>query len=127
PLAIAFTQPNIISVGSLVGEIDKNNLFIGHAGSRANAGSRNFAAGNGILRMYARNATGKLVSAGMISQRSEHLRRIWAIALDDEMTVHQLLQAEYYHPVVEEMIQSALQDIARRMKPSPYPLGLRAL
>lgn len=40
------------------------------------------------------------------------------------MTVHELLAVPYYHPVVEEMIQSAVQDIARTMQASPYPFGL---
>jgi len=127
PLAIAFTQPDIISVGALFGELDKDNLLIGQARSRANGRSRILSEDDGLLRIYARKDTGKLLGASMIGQRAEHLGQMLALALDQNMTAHQLLQATYYHPVVEEMIQSALQDIARRMKPSPYPLGLRAL
>lgn len=127
PLAIAFTQPDIISVGASFGELDKDNLLIGQARSQANGRSRILSHDDGLLRIYARKDTGKLLGASMIGQRAEHLGQMLALALDQEMTVHQLLQAAYYHPVVEEMIQSALQDVARRMKPSPYPLGLRAL
>lgn len=127
PLTIAFTQPDIISVGVLFGALDKDNLCIGQARSQANGRSLILSDDDGLLRIYARKDTGELLGASMIGQRAEHLGQMLALALEQNMTVHQLLQATYYHPVVEEMIQSALQDIARRMKPSSYPLGLRAL
>src|SRR5699024_78253 len=104
PLAIAFTQPDIISVGALFGELDKDNLLIGQARSRANGRSRILSEDDGLLRIYARKDTGKLLGASMIGQRAEHLGQMLALALDQNMTAHQLLQATYYHPVVEEMI-----------------------
>ncbi len=127
PLAIAFTQPDIISVGALFGALDKDNLLIGQARSRANGRSRILSDADGLLRIYAQKDTGKLLGASMVGPRAEHLGQMLALALEQEMTAHQLLQATYYHPVVEEMIQSALQDIVRRMAPSPYPLGLAPL
>ena len=59
-----------------------------------------------------------------VGPRGEHVAQLLAVAMEQGMTAEQLLQVPYYHPVVEEMIQSALQDIARQLPHSELPLGL---
>src|SRR5690625_2596478 len=89
PLAIAFTQPDIISVGGLFGALDKDNLLIGQARSRANGRSRILSDADGLLRIYAQKDTGKLLGASMVGPRAEHLGQMLALALEQEMTAHQ--------------------------------------
>lgn len=123
-LAIAFTQPDIISVGASFSDLDEDAILIGTAYSTNDGRSRILSSVPGVLRIYADKKTGKLLGAAMVGTRAEHIAQFLALAISQEMTVHELLAVPYYHPVVEEMIQSAVQDIVRTMPESPYPFGL---
>src|SRR5690625_8030755 len=81
PLAIAFTQPDIISVGALFGALDKDNLLIGQARSRANGRSRILSDADGLLRIYAQQDTGKLLGASMVRPRAEQCGQMLCLAL----------------------------------------------
>ena len=124
PLAIAFTQPDIISVGVSFSDLNEDDVLIGVAYSKNDGRSRILSSIPGILRIYADKKTGKLLGAAMLGTRAEHIAQFLALAIEQKMTVHELLAVPYYHPVVEEMIQSAVQDIARTMQASPYPFSL---
>lgn len=123
-LAIAFTQPDIISVGSSLSELNEDDILTGVAYSKNDGRSRILSSTPGILRIYADKKTGKILGAAMVGARAEHIAQFLALAIAQKMTVHELLAIPYYHPVVEEMVQSAVQDIARTMQESPYPFGL---
>ncbi len=127
PLAIAFTQPDIISVGAQFSDLDLAHTVIGQSRSQANGRSRILSQQDGLLRIYAHKHTGQLLGASMIGVRAEHISHMLALALEQKMTAHELLNGPFYHPVVEEMIQMALQDIVRQMPAHPYPLGLKPL
>jgi len=122
-LAIAFTQPDIISVGQRLSELAPAHTIIGTARTSTNGRSRILTDAEGILRIYADKTRATILGASMIGARAEHVAQFLALAIDNELTIYELLAAPFYHPVVEETIQSALQDIARQLEPSPYPLG----
>lgn len=126
-LAIAFTQPDIISVGASFTDLDEDETLIGAAYSKNDGRSRILSSKEGVLRIYADKKDGRLLGAAMVGARAEHLGQYLALAISQKMTAHELLAAPFYHPVVEEMIQSALQDIARKMPESPYPFGLTVM
>lgn len=64
----------------------------------------------------------------MIGVRAEHLAHTLAMSIERRETVASLLEVPYYHPVVEEMLQSALLDAAKKLEiRSDHPLGLRLL
>jgi dihydrolipoamide dehydrogenase len=61
----------------------------------------------------------------MVATGGEHLAHLLAWAIQRGETAHDLLALPFYHPVVEEMLQTALRDIAAQLPPfNPYPLGL---
>lgn len=125
PIAIAFTNPDIISVGASFDELNPDDILIGTAHSKSNGRSLVLSEHAGILRIYADKQNGKLLGASMLGMRAEHLAQFLALALEREDTAHELLSIPFYHPVVEEMVQSALQDIARHIPdPAGLPLGL---
>lgn len=127
PLAIAFTQPDIMSVGTSFDDLSEDEILIGTAQTQNDGRSRILSSTEGVLRIYADKKDGKLLGASMIGARGEHIAQFLAVALAQELTVHELLAAPFYHPVVEELVQSALQDIARKLETRPYPLGLTPL
>lgn len=126
-LAIAFTQPDIVSVGMSYDALPKDGVLIGTAYTEQDGRSRILSSTAGVLRVYADKEEGQLLGASMVGVRGEHIAQFLALAISQQMTVHQLLSAPYYHPVVEEMVQSALQDIARHMCTRAYPFGLTPL
>lgn len=126
-LAIAFTQPDIFSVGTSFSDLDEDEILIGTAYSEKDGRSRILSSKKGVLRIYADKKEGRLLGAAMVGARAEHLAQFLALSISQKMTAHELLAAPYYHPVVEEMVQSAVQDIVRQMDTSPYPFGLTAI
>ena len=124
PLAIAFTQPDIVSVGASFEQLSEDDIFIGSALTETDGRSRILSKKPGVLRIYADRKDGKLLGASMIGARAEHIAQFLALALTQKLDVYQLLDTPFYHPVVEELVQTALRDIARQMELSIYPLGL---
>lgn len=124
-LAIAFTNPDVISVGARFDQLKQDDILIGTATSQANGRSKVISDREGVLRLYADKSSGKLLGASMVGVRAEHVAQLLALAIEREETAHSLLQLAFYHPVVEEIIQSALQDIARHIPdPAGLPFGL---
>jgi len=127
-IGIAFADPDIITVGASFNSIDEKAILIGTALGRSNGRNRILHGTNDILRLYADATTGKLLGAAMLGKRAEHLAHLLALAIDRGETAHSLMELPFYHPTVEEMLQSALQDIARKIpKEHGLPLGLSPL
>ena len=82
-----------------------------HRRSRARAAQRNY----GSLHVYAARATGRLQGAEMCAPAAEHLAHLLALAVQQKLTVHQLLGMPFYHPVLEEGLRTALRDAARQL------------
>ena len=114
PLAIVFTEPEIARVGvaydalpdnALVGQSDFAKL--GRAIIMNDLG--------GPLRIYAAPDSGRLLGAEMAVTGAEHLAHQLAWLIQQQVTVTDALLLPYYHPVLEEGIRSALQDLRRKL------------
>lgn len=128
PLAMAFTDPDVVSVGARFDELNHDQVRIGVGTGAGNGRARVLHEPDSLLRVYADASTGRLLGAAMVGVRGEHLGHLLAWAMQRGETAHGLLQLPFYHPVVEEMLQSALQDIARHTQPDKtLPLGLQRL
>ena len=66
----------------------------------------------GVLRVYADKATGRLLGAEAIGPAVEHLAHLLAWAHQMHMTIPQMLEMPFYHPVIEEGLRTALRDAA---------------
>jgi hypothetical protein len=70
----------------------------------------------GLLNLYAQTATGRFLGAEMVAPEGEHLAHLLAWALQNRMTVEQMLEMPYYHPVLEEGLRTALHDVNAKMR-----------
>ena len=70
----------------------------------------------GHLRVYAEPATGRFLGAEMAGPDAEHIGHLLAWALQNRMTVAQMLEMPFYHPVVEEGLRTALRELAANVK-----------
>ncbi|HKT97573.1 MAG TPA: dihydrolipoyl dehydrogenase [Paraburkholderia sp.] len=128
PLAIAFTDPDIVSVGARLSDLDADRTVIGAADGLSNGRSRVLHEPLSLLRVYVDKADGRLLGAAMLAARGEHLAHLLALAIERGETAASLLEMPYYHPVVEEMLRGALQNaVAQLGEARCLPLGLRVL
>ncbi|GGC11746.1 dihydrolipoyl dehydrogenase [Oxalicibacterium flavum] len=111
PLAIAFTDPQIAAVGRTVRDLERGKYECGQV-SFANQGrSRVMRQNRGLLRLYGERGTHRLLGAEMVGPRAEHLAHLLAWACQAGLTVDQLLDMPYYHPVIEEGVRTAMRDL----------------
>ncbi|SDY03721.1 dihydrolipoyl dehydrogenase [Nitrosomonas sp. Nm33] len=115
PLGIVFSDPGIAVIGSHFRSLDVNDIAIGevyfdHQG-RARAAQRN----KGMLRVYAKLGSGQLLGAEICAPAGEHMAHLLALAIDQSLTVWDLLRMPFYHPVLEEGLRTALRNLAAKL------------
>ncbi len=115
PLSIVFSDPDIASVGESFDRLDMTRTVIGTAQGSGNGRSRILGAEGNLVRVYADRVDGTLRGASLIAIHGEHLAHLLAWAIQRGETVNGLLAVPYYHPSIEEMLQSALKDAARQI------------
>jgi len=116
PLGIVFSDPGIAMVGQSFAEIDRQNIVVGEASFEDQGRSRIMLRNNGLLRIYAGARSGLFLGAEMIGPRAEHIGHLLAWAHQSGMTVPQMLDMPFYHPVIEEAVRTALRDANMQLK-----------
>jgi len=113
---VNFCDPNICQVGARWSELNMEKTAIGEV--RMNPVGRALIMGKnkGIIRVYGDNQSGKLLGAEMFCAKGENLGHLLAWCIQKNMTVGELLQLPFYHPVIEEALQSALYDLYAKVE-----------
>lgn len=115
PLRVVFSDPQLAMVGQPHAQLDPSAILTGAADftgqSRAMVELRN----RGLLHVYAERETGRVLGAEMAVPDAEHLAHQLAWAIQQGLTVRQMLAFPYYHPVVEEGLREALRDLAGKL------------
>ncbi|VFS46611.1 dihydrolipoamide dehydrogenase [Budvicia aquatica] len=78
--------------------------------------SRVMLRNKGLLHVYGEQGTGRFLGAEMIGPGAEHIAHLLAWAHQQEMTVGQMLDMPFYHPVIEEGLRTALRDLESKLK-----------
>lgn len=121
PLAIVFSDPQIALVGQSFKTLNAHHagtFAIGEVSFENQGRSRMMLQNRGLLRLYAQYSSGCLLGAEMIGPRVEHLAHLLAWACQTKMTVPQMLEMPFYHPVVEEGLRTALKDVRGKLAQS---------
>ena len=118
PLGIVFTDPQIAIVGRGFASLKSHALAAGEVSFEDQGRSRVMLRNHGHLRVYGDPATGRFLGAEMLGPDAEHIGHLLAWALQAEMTVEQMLQMPFYHPVIEEGLRTALRDLDAQIKSS---------
>lgn len=116
PMSIAFTQPNICHVGARLEQIDQPVIGQQRFGPIGRA--LIMRSNRGMIRLYACAGSGRLLGAAMIGPRVEHLAHLVAWAIQKQMTVAEMLEMPFYHPVIEEALQDALKETLEQLQQS---------
>lgn len=111
PLAINFCDPNICLVGARYSSLDLDRSVIGEVKLAPVGRAMIMGQNRGIIRLYADKASGRMLGAEMITTRGENLAHLLNWAITQQLTVGELLQMPFYHPVIEEALQAALNNL----------------
>jgi dihydrolipoamide dehydrogenase len=116
PIAINFCEPNICHVGLRWSELDHDQVAVGEVQLAPVGRALIMGKNKGIIRVYAEKQSGKLLGAAMVSVSGENLGHLLAWSIQQGLTVGDLIQMPYYHPVIEEALQAALNDLYQKVE-----------
>jgi len=111
PLAINFCDPNICLIGTRYSALDLEKTAIGEVKLAPVGRAMIMGQNRGIIRLYADKASGLMLGAEMITIRGENLAHLISWAITQQLTVGELIQMPFYHPVIEEALQAALNNL----------------
>ena len=115
-LSVVFSDPQIAIVGGGLARIGETPHVTGEV-SFANQGrARVMLRNQGLLHVYAECGTGRFLGAEMLGPDAEHIGHLLAWALQMNLTVAQMLEMPFYHPVVEEGLRTALRDAQAKLQ-----------
>jgi dihydrolipoamide dehydrogenase len=114
-LNIVFSEPQIAVVGNSFAELQHQDVAIGTVRFETQGRATIMAERSGILRLYSDTQTSQLRGAELAAPRGEHLAHLLAWAIQQRLTVFEMLQMPFYHPVIEEGLRTALRDVARQV------------
>ena len=124
PLSVVFTDPQIALVGARFSELDNSttSFAVGQVSFEDQGRSRVIGKNKGILRVYGEQGTGVFLGAEMIGPAAEHLGHLLSWSVQHRLTVQQMLDSPFYHPVIEEGVRTALRQLNRELRMGPVPV-----
>jgi dihydrolipoamide dehydrogenase len=111
PIGITFTDPQIAVVGSGFHTLKPGTFATGQASFEDQGRSRILLKNRGLLNIYGELGSGRFLGAEMLAPAAEHMAHLLAWALQNKMTIAQMLEMPFYHPVIEEGLRTALRDL----------------
>ena len=121
-LSVVFTDPQIALAGRTLAETDercRGCYATGSVNFRNQGRSRVMGKSRGLLRVYGEHGSGLFMGAEMFGPAAEHIAHLLAWSAQQRMTVDEMLDMPYYHPVIEEGLRTALQDLAKKLRLGP--------
>lgn len=73
--------------------------------------------------LYADKHSKQLVGGELFMHNAEHMTHLLTWALEQKMSVLQLVRMPYYHPVLEEAVENAISGLAKALY-SPEELSV---
>jgi len=116
PLSVNFCDPNICHVGARWSELDPETTAQGEVQFAPVGRALIMGKNKGILKVYADKRSGRLLGAEMACTKGENLAHLLAWCIQQGLSVGEILQMPFYHPVIEEALQAALYDLYRHVE-----------
>ena len=119
-IGVVFSDPQLATVGSnfrsVEGELGDCGCYaVGEVSFEGQGRSRVMLKNKGVLRVYGEQGTGTFIGAEMIGPGAEHIAHLLSWAVQNKMTVSQMLDMPFYHPVIEEGVRTALRDLNAKL------------
>lgn len=116
-LSVVFSEPQIASAGRRHAELEQSGVdfVVGEVDFGDQGRARVMRRNAGLLRVYAQRSNGRLLGAELAAPAGEHLAHLLAWSVQQQMTIGQMLEMPFYHPVVEEGLRTALRDAQAKL------------
>jgi dihydrolipoamide dehydrogenase len=114
-LGIVFTDPQIAIVGGGYHALEQGRFEVGQVSFEDQGRSRILFKNKGLLNVYGDIATGRLLGAEMIGPAAEHIGHLLAWSLQSQLTISEMLEMPFYHPVIEEGVRTALRHLQSKL------------
>ena len=124
PLSVVFTDPQIALIGAGYKELveSETEFSVGEVSFVDQGRSRVMGRNKGVLRVYGEKATGRFLGAEMFGPAAEHIGHLLSWSVQHRLTVQQMLDSPFYHPVIEEGVRTALRNLNRELQMGPIPV-----
>ncbi len=122
PIAVVFTDPQIAAVGLTLDQVKARChtcYATGMVSFEDQGRSRVMAKNKGILKVYGEQGTGLFLGAEMFGPAAEHIAHLLSWAAQKRMTVSEMLDMPFYHPVIEEGVRTALRELNHNLHIGP--------
>jgi len=127
PLRIAFTDPQTVVVGASFAELEGQDILIGERSFKFQGRTKVMARNHGLLRIYAERESGRLLGSEMMIPDGEYLGHFLAMAIENNLTVRDVMVTPFYHPTILEGLDNALNMIAAQLEAGNKAPALRRL
>jgi len=118
-MLITFSDPNIVLCGDTLDQLDETKIVIGQMRFAPLGRALIMGKNKGLLRIYVNRKDGLIRGASMVGPKGESLIQLITLAILARFTVFDFLRMPFYHPTIEEAIQSALRDAAKQLEQQP--------
>ena len=116
PVTVVFCDPQIAIVGESWSELEGNeNVVTGKVSFEGQGRSRIILKNKGLMHVYADRTSGLFLGSEFIGPHAEHLAHLMSWAHQQNMTIQQMLEMPFYHPVIEEGLRTALRDAESKL------------
>jgi mercuric reductase len=121
-IEVIFSDPEFAFAGCTPAEAEKDgHLLVSAAAESRDIGKLHLAGDDsGFGEFWADAKTGRLMSAGLLCNDAANLIHLPAYAIDHEHTIHQLEDAEIYHPTKIEIVAEIGDALCRKLGGHPY-------
>ena len=121
PLSIVFTEPQMAIVGENRPTLEARYGgcdCIAEGGVSLTDQGRALVMGenHGYFTLYAEHGSGQFLGAELFGPHVEHIAHLLAWALEQKLTVSEMLAMPFYHPVIEEGLRSGLHDLQANLQ-----------
>lgn len=123
PIGIVFSEPQIMMAGLSLREIEEQGIDYrtGSLNWNDQGRARVMLQNKGLLRVYGEMNTDRFLGAEMIGPRAEHFAHLLAWAYQSHLTVSEMLERPFYHPVFEEGLRTALRLLNHALEMGDMP------
>lgn len=123
-LSVVFTDPQIMLTGASFAELKESKaaFSVGEASFEDQGRSRVIGKNKGLIRVYGEEGSGRFLGAEMVGPAAEHIGHLLSWSVQHSLSVQQMLDSPFYHPVIEEGIRTALRHLNRGLKMGPAPV-----
>ena len=121
-IEVIFSDPEFAFAGCTPADAEKEGHELVSAAAESRDIGKLHLAGDdfGFGEFWADKKTSRLLSAGLLCNDASNLIHLPAYAIDHEHTVHQLEDAEFYHPTKIEIIAEIGDAICRKLGGRPF-------